>query len=141
MVAARPKSLDLKSIWLFSNCNVSELKKIRTLFDEVETVQWHVLVEEGEPGTEFFFIVRGRAVVSRKGRIVATLEPDDYFGELSLLDRKPRSATVVCETDMDLLVLSQRNFDRLLRTAPTIVNKLLRAMGTRLRESDTLAYP
>lgn len=139
-MAARPKSLDLKSIWLFSNCNASELKRIRTLFDEVETMQWHVLVEEGQPGTEFFIIVRGRAVVSRKGRIVATLQPEDYFGELSLLDRQPRSATVVCETDMDLLVLSQRNFDRLLRSAPTMVNKLLRAMGNRLRESDALAY-
>jgi CRP/FNR family transcriptional regulator, cyclic AMP receptor protein len=132
--------LDLKKIWLFSNCNASELKKVRTLFDEVETTQWHVLVEEGQPGTEFFLIVRGRAVVTRKGRTVATLEPDDYFGELSLLDRQPRSATVVCETDMDLLVLSQRNFDRLLRSAPTMVNKLLRAMVSRLRESDALAY-
>ena len=139
-MAAPPKSLDLKSIWLFSNCNASELKKIRTLCDEVETTQWHVLVEAGQPGTEFFLIVRGRAVVTRKGRTVATLEPQDYFGELSLLDRQPRSATVVCETDMDLLVLSQRNFDRLLRSAPTIVNKLLRAMGNRLRESDALAY-
>jgi CRP-like cAMP-binding protein len=139
-VAARPKSLDLKRIWLFSNCSASELKKIRTLFDEVETTQWHVLVEEGQPGTEFFLIVRGRAVVTRKGRTVATLKPDDYFGELSLLDRQPRSATVVCETDMDLLVLSQRNFDRLLRSAPTMVNKLLRAMVNRLRESDALAY-
>ena len=139
-MAAPPKSLDLKSIWLFSNCNASELKKIRTLCDEVETTQWHVLVEEGQPGTEFFLIVRGRAVVTRKGRTVATLKPDDYFGELSLLDRQPRSATVVCETDMDLLVLSQRNFERLLRSAPTMVNKLLRAMGHRLRESDTLAY-
>jgi len=132
--------LDLKRIWLFSNCSASELKKIRTLFDEVETTQWHVLVEEGQPGTEFFLIVRGRAVVTRKGRTVATLKPDDYFGELSLLDRQPRSATVVCETDMDLLVLSQRNFDRLLRSAPTMVNKLLRAMVNRLRESDALAY-
>lgn len=139
-MAAPPKSLDLKSIWLFSNCNASELKRIRALFDEVETTQWHVLVEAGQPGTEFFLIVRGRAVVTRRGRTVATLKPQDYFGELSLLDRKPRSATVVCETDMDLLVLSQRNFDRLLRTAPTIVNKLLRAMGNRLRESDALAY-
>ncbi len=139
-MAARPKSLDLKSIWLFSNCNASELKRIGALFDEVEATQWHVLVEAGQPGTEFFLIVRGRAVVTRKGRTVATLEPQDYFGELSLLDRQPRSATVVCETDMDLLVLSQRNFDRLLRSAPTIVNKLLRAMGNRLRESDALAY-
>ena len=53
-----------------------------------------MLCEEGTVGREFFFIVDGTAAVRRNGRKVATLGPGQYFGELSLLDRKPRSATV-----------------------------------------------
>lgn len=137
---ARTKALDLKSIWLFSGCTGSELRRIRSSLDEVQVPKGKVLVEEGRIGLEFFLIVDGQAVVTRNGRKVATLGPGDYFGELALLDRRPRSASVVSETEMDLLVLSQRQFNGLLESVPTISRKMLAAMANRLREADARAY-
>ena len=99
-----------------------------------------VLVEEGTVGREFFFIVSGKASVRRKGRKIATLEPGQYFGELALLDRKPRSATIVSETEMTVLVLEQRAFNGLLDAMPAISHKLLVAMSQRLREADAKAF-
>lgn len=134
------KALELKSVWLFSNCSGSELKKIRGSLDELTVPAGKVLVEEGRIGMEFFIIVSGTAAVTRDGKKVATLGPDAHFGELALLDRHPRSASVVSETEMDLLVLSQRQFNSLLESVPSIARKMLSAMSLRLREADALAY-
>ena len=138
-MAARPKALDLKSIWLFSACTNSELRRLRSALDEVEVPQGKVLVEEGRIGTEFFLIAEGRATVTKNGRKVASLGPGQYFGELALLDRRPRSASVVSETEMDVLVLHQRQFNGLLESVPTMSRKLLVAMANRLREADAKA--
>jgi CRP-like cAMP-binding protein len=139
-MSAKEAPLDLKSIWMFSGCSSSELRKIRGSLDQVTVPPGKVLVEEGRIGTEFFLIVSGTAAVTREGKKVATLGPGSYFGELALLDRKPRSASVVSETDMDLLVLSQRQFNSLLESVPTISRKMLAAMANRLREADARAY-
>lgn len=135
-----PKSLDLKSIWLFSNCTASELKKIRGSLDELQVPPGKLLVEEGRIGTEFFIIVSGTAAVTRNGKKVATLGANAHFGELALLDRRPRSASVESETELDVLVLSQRQFNGLLDSVPTIARKMLAALAKRLREADALAY-
>jgi CRP/FNR family cyclic AMP-dependent transcriptional regulator len=134
------KTLDLRSIWLFSGCTASELRKIRSSLDEVEVPEGKVLVEVGRVGMEFFIIVSGYAAVTREGKKVATLGPGGHFGELALLDRRPRSASVESETAMDLLVLSQRQFNSILTTVPSISRKLLAAMANRLREADARAY-
>jgi CRP-like cAMP-binding protein len=139
-MAARPNALDLKSIWLFSSCTGSELRKIRSSLDEVVVPAGKVLVEEGRIGLEFFLIVSGTATVTRNGRKVATLGPGGYFGELSLLDRKPRSASVVTDTEMDVLVLSQRQFNSVMQSVPTIARKMLSAMANRVREADAVAF-
>ena len=96
-----------------------------------------ILVEEGTIGREFFLIVDGEAAVSRNGRRLATLGPGQYFGELALLDRRPRSATVISDTEMLLLVLGQRQFNGVLDAVPALSRKLLAAMATRLREADS----
>jgi CRP-like cAMP-binding protein len=132
--------LDLKSVWLFSNCNRAELRMIRGCLDEVDVPRGKVLVEEGRIGREFFLIVDGRAAVTRHGRKVATLGSGGYFGELALLDRRPRSASVMSATSMTVLVMARREFNGLFESAPTIARKLLAAMATRLRETDLVAY-
>ncbi len=134
------KALDLKSVWLFSGCSASELRKIRSSLDEVTVPAGKVIVEEGRFGLEFFLIVSGSATVTRNGKKVATLGPGGYFGELALLDRKPRSATVVSDTEMDLVVLSQRQFNSVLQSVPSIARKLLAAMANRVREADAAAF-
>jgi len=130
------KTTDLPNIWLFSNCSGRDLHKIRRALEEVQVPPGRLLCEEGTIGREFFIIVDGTASVRRNGRRVATLGPEQYFGELALLDRRPRSATVVSDTDMRLLVLEQRAFNGILEDVPALARKLLAAMATRLRESD-----
>jgi CRP-like cAMP-binding protein len=123
--------------WLFSACNKKELGLIGRASDEVPVEAGRILTEEGKPGFEFFLIMDGRAAVIRRGRKVATLRPGQYFGELSLLDRQPRSATVTSETPMQLLVLDQRQFDGIMDQVPGLAHKLLIAMAGRLREADS----
>jgi CRP/FNR family transcriptional regulator, cyclic AMP receptor protein len=134
------KEVDLSNIWLFAACSARDLRKVRQSLDEISVDAGEVLCEEGTTGHEFFLIVNGTASVRRKGRKVATLGPGKWFGELALLDRQPRSATIVAETDMDLLVLEQRHFLGLLDNTPTLARKMLGALASRLREADALAF-
>lgn len=138
-MATGPNDLDLSTIWLFSTCSARDLRTIRRALEEVTVKTGRVLCEEGTIGREFFIIVDGQASVRRNGRRIASLGPGQYFGELALLDRRPRSATVVSDTDMVLLVLGQRQFHGVLDAVPALSHKLLAAMATRLRESDQKA--
>jgi CRP/FNR family transcriptional regulator, cyclic AMP receptor protein len=132
--------VDLSKIWLFSSCSNKELNTIRKNLEAEITKPGKDLVKQGEIGQEFYLIVNGKASVKRNNRKAATLGPGDYFGELSLLDRRPRSATVTSETDMELLILGQRQFNGVLDTIPALSRKLLATMATRLRESDAKAF-
>ncbi len=96
-----------------------------------------MLCEQGRVGQEFFLILRGEAAVKRGGRRIGTLGPGDHFGEMALLDKLPRSASVVALTDMDLVVLSQQEFSDVLETVPVLSHKLLAALSERLREADS----
>jgi CRP-like cAMP-binding protein len=96
-----------------------------------------VLCEEGDPGHEFFLICEGRAVVEQNGRRVARLGSGDSFGELALLDRGPRSATVRAETDVALLVVDELDFSALLDEVPALARKLLANLAARLRRAET----
>lgn len=113
---------------------------LRRAAEEVTVGPDRVLVEEGTIGREFFLILEGTASVQRRNRRVTTLGPGQYFGELALLDRRPRSASIISTTDMHLLVLGQRQFNGVLEAIPSLSRKLLAAMATRLRESDAKAF-
>jgi CRP/FNR family cyclic AMP-dependent transcriptional regulator len=133
-------ALDLSKIWLFSTSSTKDLRIIRKALEEVTVPAGRMLTEQGTIGREFFLIVEGQASVKRNNRKVATLGAGQYFGELALLDRRPRSASVISDTEMTLLVLGQRQFNAVLDAIPALSRKLLAAMATRLRESDDKAY-
>ncbi|MEY2478659.1 MAG: hypothetical protein QOG87_3974 [Actinomycetota bacterium] len=136
-MARKDNKLDhLAQVRLFRACSRKELTTIGRASDEVKVGAGKTIVEEGQTGHEFFLILDGTATVQRNGRKVATLGPGDYFGELALLDRGPRNATVKADTDMEVLVLGQREFSGVLDEVPTIAHKLLSSMATRLREAD-----
>ncbi|HEV7888373.1 MAG TPA: cyclic nucleotide-binding domain-containing protein [Acidimicrobiales bacterium] len=129
------KLAHLSRLWLFSSLSKKELATLGKRADEVEVPAGKVLTVEGKPGHEFFMIIDGTATVNRNGRDVTTLGPGQYFGELSLLDRGPRSATVTAASDMTLLVLGQREFSGVLDEVPGLAHKLLAAMAEKLRDS------
>ncbi|HWW53570.1 MAG TPA: cyclic nucleotide-binding domain-containing protein [Acidimicrobiales bacterium] len=139
-MARKDTKLDhLSQVRLFRACSNKELTTIGRASDEVRVPAGKVLTEEGQPGHEFYLVLEGTAAVSRKKRKVATVGPGQYFGEMALLDRGPRSATVTAETPMTLLVLGQREFSGVLDEVPGIAHKLLATMAERLREADTKA--
>ena len=139
-MAGPPREHDLSSIWLFSACTPGQLRTIGRAFEEQQVPAGRVLCEEGTIGLDFFFILEGTVSVRRGSRTVAALGPGQYFGELSLLDRKPRSATVVSETDLTVLRTDHRHFNNLLDDSPELAHQLLVAMSARLRRADEQAF-
>jgi CRP/FNR family cyclic AMP-dependent transcriptional regulator len=129
----------LATVPLFSALSRSDLRQVMRVAEELDVPPGQELVTEGRIGREFFLILDGQAYVRRNGRKIATLGPGQYFGELALIDRKPRSATVESATEMKLLVLGQREFAGLLESLPGVAAKLLRGLAQRLREADSRA--
>ncbi len=130
----------LASVSLFSACSKRELQKIARASDEVSVPAGKVLVEQGDTGRECYIVVSGQAAVKRGNRKVATLGPGDCVGELSLLDHGPRTATVVTDSEVDLLVLGSRQFAGVLDEVPSMARKLMAALASRVRELDAKAF-
>ena len=95
-----------------------------------------VLVEEGTVGREFVVIADGTAVVTVGGETIARVGPGDFVGEVAMLDRGYRTASVVAETDMVVEICGTSEFAALLAGAPTLTRKLLIGLAQRLRTAD-----
>ena len=91
-------------------------------------------------GREAFVIRTGSATVRRNGKKVTTLGPGAVVGELSLLDRGPRTATVTADTECELLVIDQRHFAGVLQDVPTLASKMLAVLAGRIRDFDRTIY-
>ncbi len=126
----------LAKVPLFAACSRKDLQLVGKRAEDVEAEQGRVLVSEGAAGAEFFVILEGEASVTRHGQLVATLGPGDFFGDLALLDRAPRNATITATSPMELLVLGQREFSALIDEVPGFAHKLLAGLARRLRASD-----
>lgn len=136
-MAKRDQYLEhLAEVPMFSACTKKELGIVGRNADEVTFEPGAVLVSEGESGSEFFIMMSGKAKVTRAGREVAVIGPGEWFGELALLDKAPRNATVTATTPVSVIVLSQRAFKGLLAEVPTMSNRLMTGMARRLHELD-----
>lgn len=126
----------LSEVPLFSACSKRDLGRIASLVDEIDVTEGKVLTRQGDAGWECFVIAEGKAKATMRGRGSATLGPGSFFGEMSLLDQGPRSATVTAETDMHLLVLSSRDFSALLDEVPAVARRIMRGLAERLRKGE-----
>jgi CRP/FNR family transcriptional regulator, cyclic AMP receptor protein len=126
----------LAEVPLFSACSQKDLALVARRGEDVTVDAGKVLVSEGATGSEFFVIISGKARVTRRGRKVATLGPGDFFGDLALLDKAPRNATVTADTPMELVVLAQREFAAIIDEVPGFSKKLLAGLARRLRAAD-----
>jgi len=129
----------LARVPMFSACGADELRAVARRSTDVTFAAGEVLVREGEPGYEAFVIVDGAVRVERGGEEIAVLGPGDFFGELALLDRSPRTATVTTIAPTEAVVLTLQEFDALLEEAPSITRKLLQGLARRLAEVDRRA--
>jgi CRP-like cAMP-binding protein len=126
----------LGKVRLFSNCNKRELARIASLVEEIDAPEGKLIVRQGEPGRECFVITDGKARATIRGKGSTVLGPGSFFGEMSLLDQGPRTATVKAETDMRLLVLGSREFSSLVNDVPTVAVRMMRGLAERLREAE-----
>jgi CRP/FNR family cyclic AMP-dependent transcriptional regulator len=136
MTARRQLVTGLAAVPLFSLCSKRDLQIIARHTEVVEVPAGMPVIEEGEKGDAFFFIIAGEAAVRRRGRTVAKLAPGQFFGELALLDPAPRDATVVASSPLTVGVLGARVFRAIVRDVPAMTGKLLRGMAQRLRDAD-----
>lgn len=121
---------------LFSACSKKDLQLVARHSEHITISAGREMTTEGATGHEFYVILDGKATVTRGGKQVAVLGPGDSFGELSLLDRSPRNATVTADTDIDAVILGQREFNALLDLVPTLAHKLLIGLARRIHQVD-----
>jgi len=128
----------IRRLPLFELCSKRDLRRIAALAVERTVDEGTELIREGEPGTEFFVVVEGEVEVRRRGRRVARLGPGSYVGEIALLSRSPRTATVVAATDLRVLAIAGRDFVELLDAIPELWLKVARTLADRV-EADEAA--
>ena len=119
---------------LFKGIDAEGLASLAELATTVDFPPGHVIARQGDIGTGFFVIVQGSVRVVRDGEVVARLGAGEFFGELSVLDRQPRNATVSAETPTRCLALASWDFDKVLLEQPALTLAILRGVAARLRE-------
>jgi CRP-like cAMP-binding protein len=122
----------LKRSPLFEGLSRRQLIQVARLTDDLEVPAGTVLCKEGSRGQEFFVITNGEAAVTRGAEHLATVRGGDFFGEIALLERVKRTATVTAVTPLRFFVVSDRAFKSVLHTDPEIERKLLRTLARRL---------
>jgi CRP/FNR family transcriptional regulator, cyclic AMP receptor protein len=114
----------LSSIPLFEEVGEEELAQIAPFATEVSVEEGRELVREGDFSYEFMAIEEGQAEVTRGGEHVADLGPGDFFGEMGLLERTLRNATVTAKTPMRLITLTGWDLKRVERAAPEAIERI-----------------
>ena len=127
----------LTKVPLFSACSKKDLALVAKHSEHVSIPAGTEMTKEGTVGYEFYVILEGKASVKRGRKQINVLGPGDFFGELSLLDRSPRNATVTAVTDIDAVVLGQREFSAALDLVPALAHKLLTGLARRIHAIDS----
>jgi CRP-like cAMP-binding protein len=131
----------LKKIPLFSKFSEKELKSIGSLLKEREYKKGEIIVKQGDEGVGLFIIKNGKVKVSKtiaSGKVIdiAVHSDGEYFGELSMLDNKPRTATVTALEDTTTLIMTYWEFKALLESKPEIALYILPVLVERFRETN-----
>ncbi len=126
----------LAQVPLFAELSRRELSRIAAVAKPVQFRAGAVIVEEGSLGGRFFVLQSGTAKVQTSGRTRVTLGPGSYFGELSVLDGQPRSASVIATDSIEAWSIAEFNFRALLKQYPSLAVKLLGALSARLRAAE-----
>jgi CRP-like cAMP-binding protein len=129
----------LAAVDLFSGLSKRQLGRLRDRAREVQHTAGQEIAREGLGALAFHLILDGHAEVTLQGRAVRTLGPGDYFGEISMIDGKPRSATITAKDTLTTLVIPHQEFERVLADEPEFARGLLVMLCARLREAEARA--
>ncbi len=127
----------LRHMDLFSTCSMHELGQVAALTVQAHLDEGTVLTRQGQAGGLAYVIESGTAEVVQDGIVIATLGPGAVVGELSLIDGRPRSATVRATSPLEVLQISGKDLGKLL-AGPNFRRKLLQALAERVRAVDAL---
>jgi CRP/FNR family cyclic AMP-dependent transcriptional regulator len=133
--------LALSNVPLFADLDATELEQLAELCRARAVTRGNVIFYGDDPGTSCYLIDSGKVKIvinADDGRehILGVLQTGDFFGEMSLIDGQPRSASAVCVEDAQVLTIQRDEFLKLLRSNPEIALKLLVALSNRLRATD-----
>lgn len=138
---ARDEKLDLlQHIPLFAGLDRHHIERLGMLTDEVDVPAGKVLTRQGDSGDDLMVIVSGQVGVERDGTRINQLGPGDFFGEIALIERAPRTATVVAEAPTRLLVINHRDFHALMEEFPAVAVQVLLTLAHRVRLLDSDAH-
>jgi CRP/FNR family transcriptional regulator, cyclic AMP receptor protein len=126
----------LHEVPLFGGMSDKDLQKILEISKEVTHQPGETIVEQDRSAVGFHLILKGEAEAEVGGTSVGVMSPGDYFGEISLLDGKPRSATVRATTELVTLSVPAWNFNQLLDQHPEMMRSLLQELCARIRHTE-----
>ena len=126
----------LRKVPLFARCSRKELEFLVTRTDEVDVPAGHRLITQGRAADSFYLLLTGEATVRVDGRDRPALEPGSFFGEISMLDRGPATATVVTSGPSKLMVMSHAQFRDAIRANDQLLSQVMAAMAERLRRDS-----
>lgn len=136
MAMTKQQKIELiRGVALFSTLSPRSLGQVVDLMEEISYPARRYIVRQGQVGTGFYLIASGRARVERGDRTLSTLGPGEFFGELSLLDQRPRMAHVVTEEPTTVLALASWDFTRLLERNAKLTLAILKEVARRLRDA------
>lgn len=133
------KIVRLREIPILEGCSERQLRSVAKIARVFDVMAGTVLARAGEPGDEFFLIIDGSVQVQVSSEKRVLMHPGEFFGEMSILDGGPRSATVVADTPVRLLVISRSHFAMLLKDVPELTETLLANLSRRVREAEDRA--
>jgi CRP-like cAMP-binding protein len=122
----------LKKVPLFSKLDKKGLQDVAHIADELDLPAGKEMATEGDRGREFFVLLDGEADVTKGGNRINTMKKGDFFGEIALVTKMPRTATVTATSDVDVLVITERDFDALLKKSPEIGRAIAEALAERV---------
>src|SRR5262245_5383920 len=135
------RGTSLKAIPFFTQLSEAELELLRSLSAEKHYPKNAVVLTEGEMGDSLYLIQSGKVKVfigDQEGRemILKILGPGDFFGEMSMIDKQPRSASITTLESSVFLVLSHAAFEKCIEKIPRIASMVMRVLSQRVREAD-----
>jgi CRP-like cAMP-binding protein len=133
---SNPKADALGRVPLFSRCSRKELEFLASRTDEVDLKPNHMLIKQGSPSDSFYVLMDGEANVDVDGKPRPALHAGDFFGEISMLDRGPATATVVTATAVRAMVMSHAQFREAIKSSDPLLSTVIAAMADRLRRDS-----
>ena len=122
----------IHTVPLFSRLSKKGLEDVAHIADELDLPAGKLMAKEGDRGREFFVLLEGEADVTKGDKSINTMRDGDFFGEIALVTKMPRTANVTAKTPVRVLVITERDFSALLTRSPDVARGVAEALAERV---------